>query len=277
MHQNVILLLPFVSVFFISFFLLVVYSQNTKQQRHVYRVLQNTGYRKIEKVDRFQTLSEKLSHLTISDNIVYIYSAIIGAIFYALYKAFLCGSFPPVLESLIKLIPFALFILIPFFYKKWVNNKRTEEILTTLPFIIDLLVICLEAGLSFTASISKIIQEMQNKSKFLAKKFQITVYELNAGIDKRTAFKNLVKRCYNHPDLKTFVSAIIQSESLGFSIVQTLRVQAKEIRAKKRQMVRTRISRMPVKLLFPLIFCIFPITCILIVGPGFIQILKALR
>jgi len=175
------------------------------------------------------------------------------------------------------LTPLVVFVLIPFFYKKHVNDSRTREILTALPFIIDLLVICLEAGLSFSMGIEKIIGELTSKSKFLAKRFQLMVYELNAGMDKKTALRNLVGRCHSHPDLKAFVSSIIQSETMGFSIVQTLRVQAEEVRLKKRQMLKTRIARMPIQLLFPLIFCIFPITAFLLIGPGLIEILKALQ
>jgi tight adherence protein C len=273
----IILIFVFISVFLIFIALSSSLENRSNSHKRVQSVIRDVRFTEKDQFANLAKIKQKVVHFKISDNIAYVYSLCIAGFVYYVLQYQLVEYFSDDLQALIPIIPFALFVFIPFFYKKYVNNQRTQEVLTVLPMIIDLLIICLEAGLSFSMSIEKIISEMQSKSKFLAKRFQLMVYELNAGIDKKTALKNLVERCYDHPDMKAFVSSIVQSESMGFSIVQTLRVQAEETRLKKRQMLRTRIARMPVTLLFPLVFCIFPITAYLLIGPGLMEIMKALK
>ena len=263
MNYFILLLLPFCAAFFMTLFVLWTIDANSRQQRRLGTILKQAGYKDVEKVTQFQKKQKGILRLYDSDNFCYVYSSLIAMILYLFNGTYFLRIVPHSLRLFIYLLPFAAFVLIPFFYKKWITETRREEILVTMPIIIDLLIICLEAGLSFASSIDKIVHEVEQKSTFLAKRFQQMVYELNAGVNRKEALTNLVKRCYNNEDLKTFISAIIQSETLGFSIAQTLRVQAEEIRQKRRQMIRTRIARMPIKLLFPLVFCIFPITCIL--------------
>lgn len=277
MDPIVILLFAFIAFFLLFAGVFAMISSNTSTSRRVEDAIRGVRFSGHDAPHALDKLQAKIVKMKISDNVSYLVSAVVAGIIYYIIRYHLIGLFSDDLRPFILMVPLVLFVMIPFFYKRYVNEARTREILTTLPFIIDLLIICLEAGLSFSMSIEKIISEMDAKSQFLAKRFQLMVYELNAGVDKKSALKNLVKRCYDHPDLKAFVSSITQSETLGFSIVQTLRVQAEEVRLKKRQMLKTRIARMPVTLLFPLIFCIFPITGFLLVGPGLIEILKALK
>jgi tight adherence protein C len=277
MDPIVILLFAFISFFLLFVAVFAIITSNTSASKRVSNAIRGVRFSDKGTTSSLNKIQEKIVKMKISDNVSYLVSALIAAVAYFIVRYHVVGYFSDDLRPFILMVPLILFVMIPFFYKKYINDARTQEILSALPFIIDLLIICLEAGLSFSMSIEKIIAELDTKSKFLTKRFQLMVYELNAGIDKKTALKNLVQRCYNHPDLKSFVSSITQSETLGFSIVQTLRVQSEEVRLKKRQMLKTRIARMPITLLFPLIFCIFPITGFLLVGPGLLEILKALK
>ena len=277
MELHAVLIVSFFSFFFLLMAVLNIASNSTKTRKRIYSSIHNVRFKDVEKKNYFDGLKDNLIRIKFSDNIAYLYASIASIITFFIFDIYVEDTLSKDFEMLTLFAPLTVFVLIPFFYKKIIKEMRDNEVLSTLPVVIDLLIICLEAGLSFSASIDKIVDELRKKKSFLLRHLRLTVYELNAGVDKRASLRNLVSRCYGQPDLKSFVSAVIQSESFGFSIVRTLRVQAAEIRDKKRQMLRTRIAKMPVKLLFPLVFCIFPITCLLLVGPGFIEILKALR
>ena len=267
----------FISVFFIVIGLEIIASRHTHENNRISKVLQSSkvSSEKHDALAVFQNKEQKNKKtITLSDNIAYLFSAPLALGTYFFMKN-IESSLSPAMQQLVFILPLAVFILLPFFHKKILKESRKMEILTLLPVLIDLLTICIEAGLSFSMGIEKIIQETPIKSKFFFKNLNIAVLEMNAGVEKSIALHALVKRCYNNNELKSFVSAVLQSEAFGFSIAKTLQTQSYEIREKKRQTIRTKIAKMPITLLFPLIFCIAPITCILLAGPGIIDILSS--
>ncbi len=268
----------FLAIFFVIIAIELAAARRSKEQRRIEKVISSASgnISKEEILASFQKKeTKKVKYTEKNDDIIYIFSAPLAFAAYLGMKS-IEHTLTEQTAKLIYLIPVSIFILIPFFYKKAKREARNMEILTLLPTFIDLLTICIKAGLSFSIGIEKIIKEVNLKSKFFFKNLQLAALEMNAGVDKETALKTLVKRCYNHPDLKSFVSAILQAETFGFSISKTLQTQAEEIRNKRRQVIRARIARMPIALLFPLVFCIAPITCILLAGPGLIDILTNL-
>ena len=134
---------------------------------------------------------------------------------------------------------------------KIAREKRQKLILRSLPQFLDLLVVCVEAGLSFTAALERILKEME-KVNPLTKELKIMYNEFLGGLSLKQACERLDKRC-DVPDLSLLLTSIVQSDQMGASLGNTLRTQATEIRDKYRQRVRTRALKIPVKILFPMI------------------------
>ena len=134
---------------------------------------------------------------------------------------------------------------------KIAREKRQKLILRSLPQFLDLLVVCVEAGLSFTAALERILKEMEKENP-LTKEFKVMYNEFLGGLSLKQACERLDKRC-DVPDLSLLLTSIVQSDQMGASLGNTLRTQATEIRDKYRQRVRTRALKIPVKILFPMI------------------------
>ena len=137
------------------------------------------------------------------------------------------------------------------------KQKRQKQILRTLPQFLDLVVVCVETGLSFPAALERILKEMDPK-EVLIQEFSVMYHEYLGGLPLAQACDRLNKRC-QVPDLSILLSAIVHSDEMGASLGNTLRTQASELRDKLRQRIRTRAFQVPVKVLFPmmLIFVAF--------------------
>jgi tight adherence protein C len=151
-------------------------------------------------------------------------------------------------------------------------GKRRKEMEQQLPDVIDLLVISVEAGLGFDAALGRVIQNVPGE---LAREFQRTLQETRVGVSRVDALRNLTART-DVDDLNTFVLSLIQADQFGVSIARVLRVQAEEMRIRRRQRAQEKAFGAPVKLIFPLIFFIFPALFIVILGPAAINIYKTL-
>jgi tight adherence protein C len=149
----------------------------------------------------------------------------------------------------------------------WIYQKgydRSEEILRELPDAIDLLTISVEAGLTFDAAMTQVAHHTEGP---LAEEFSRVLQEMQIGTGRVDALKGLNERT-DVTELKSFVSAIIQADGLGVPIARVLRVQAQEIRIKRGQRAEEKAQKIPVKILFPLIFCLMPTLFIIILGPA---------
>ncbi len=149
-------------------------------------------------------------------------------------------------------------------------KKRLEELQRELPDSIDLITVSVEAGLSFDGALARLVQSMDNA---LALEFSILLKELRMGVQRRVALKNMIARC-DVQDIQAFLSSIIQADELGVSIGNILKIQSHQMREKRRQRAREKSMKAPIKMLFPLIFFIFPTLFVVILGPALIQIFE---
>jgi tight adherence protein C len=159
----------------------------------------------------------------------------------------------------------------PNFYLYQRAYDRSETMQRSLPDAIDLLTISVESGLGFDAAVAQVAR---NTDGPLAEEFARMLQEMQIGRGRTDALRSMAERT-NLPDLRSFVSAMVQADSFGIPIAQVLRVQSSEIRVKKRQWAEEMAQKVPVKILVPLIFCILPCLFIAVLGPAGIQIMNS--
>jgi len=152
------------------------------------------------------------------------------------------------------------------------TDNRKQAIAHALPDFLDLLTVSVEAGLGLDSAMAKIAERLQGP---LREEILITLHQIRMGKTRAAALREMADRC-KVDDLSTFVSALIQSQQLGVSLGQVLRVQSEQIRTIQRQRIEEAAQKAPVKLLVPLIICIFPAMFVVIIGPAAIKIYQAL-
>ena len=160
---------------------------------------------------------------------------------------------------------------LPDIYLGWMTRRRSDEMRDTLPDLIDLLVICTEAGLGMDGAINRVSLEIARSSKILAEEFNLAALEIRAGSGRSTALKNLALRI-NLEDLDGLVSMLVQADRFGTSVAESLRIQSEVMRMKRMQRAEEIAAKVPVKMLIPLIFFIFPALLSVLIGPAVIQI-----
>ncbi len=150
-------------------------------------------------------------------------------------------------------------------------SKRQQEIVKSLPDALDLLVICVEAGLGFDQAMGKVYEKWDNE---LALAFGRVLREIQLGKLRKDALKNMSERM-DVTDVNTFTAAIIQAEQLGVSMSKILRVQADQMRVKRRQRAQEKAQQAPVKMMIPMVLLIFPSIWVVLMGPAAIRIADA--
>lgn len=156
----------------------------------------------------------------------------------------------------------------------WLSRRirqRQQELIDTLPDALDLLVIASAAGLSFENAMQEITNKMKGE---LAREFGRVLRDIGMGQARRQALTGMADRT-GVPDIISFVSAIKQAESLGVSIGRVLTVQSEELRTKRRQRAQERANQAPIKMMFPLVFLIFPAIFAVLLGPAVPQLLSS--
>lgn len=161
-----------------------------------------------------------------------------------------------------------------FFYPRiWLNQqiaRRKREILKTLPDALDLLVICVEAGLGFDMAMQRVAKRWDNE---LGRAFARVLHEIALGRARKDALRDMAARV-DLPEMTSFVAAIIQAEQLGTSIAKVLHIQADQMRLRRRQRAEELARQAPIKMLFPLVFLIFPAMFVVLLGPAVLIVIK---
>ncbi len=158
----------------------------------------------------------------------------------------------------------------PIFWLRSKIRKRQDEIIKTLPDALDLLTIIVEAGMGFDGAMSKVGEKWDNE---ISKGFTKVVQEMRLGVVRREALKNM-DESMGVPDVTTLVAAIIQAEQLGVSIAKILRIQSEQMRVKRRQRAEAMANKAPIKMLFPMVFLIFPALFVILLGPAILVIME---
>lgn len=166
----------------------------------------------------------------------------------------------------------ALTVYLPWFVLASMASKRQQEIRRSLPDIMDLLVVSVEAGLAFDMALLKVAERFRGT---VAREFMRVLREIQLGKLRKDALKDMADRV-DLMELAALVNAVIQADQLGVGIANILRMQADLIREKRQQWIEEQAMKAPIKMLFPLVFFIFPCIFIIILGPAMLSILKAL-
>lgn len=177
-------------------------------------------------------------------------------------------------EMLFVLLSAAAAYYFPDFYVFLRTRRRADEMLESLPEFIDLLVICADSGLEMEAAINRVSREFVKSSPALSEEFYLAALEIRAGAGRIAAFKNLSVRV-NLPDLYTLVSMLVQSDKLGTSLSDSLRVQSEAMRINRMQRAEEMAAKVPVKMLLPLIMFVFPTLLMVLLGPAVMQIMAS--
>jgi len=153
--------------------------------------------------------------------------------------------------------------------------RRRRDIFENIPDALDLLTVCVEAGLSLERALLKVAAEIHIKSLVLAQELQLVLMEMRAGFSKEKALRNLALRS-GVEDVDTLVAMLVQSERFGTSMGESLRVHADNLRSRRRMLAEEAAAKVALKLMFPLIFCIFPTLLMVLLGPAILQIARTL-
>ncbi len=164
---------------------------------------------------------------------------------------------------------------LPTLHVAWRQRQRYQRIVSALPDALDLMVVCVEAGLGMTAALQRVSGEMEVTSPAVADEFALVHQQMQAGVARSDALRNLAQRT-GVEDVYALVAMLIQTDRLGTSVANALRAHAEGMRVKRRQRAEQLARKAAVKLAFPLVFLVLPALLIIILGPAAIELMKAL-
>ena len=194
-----------------------------------------------------------------------------------IYSSFTTSGLLTKLDILLKFLIFLfgsiLSILIPNYFLKAKINNRQRKIREQLPEVLDLLSVCIEAGLSFDSALLKISEKLQGP---FVDELLIVYREIQMGRPRKEALRNLGD-CSNIPELKTFSSSMSQADQLGIPINNVLGVQSAQLRMTRKQQAQEKGMKAPVKMMLPMVIFIFPVIFIILLGPTIIQLISEFK
>ncbi len=170
---------------------------------------------------------------------------------------------------LLGLVGLGIGFIIPEYWLGKRIRKRAEEMVLQLPDALDLLTISVEAGLGFDAALAKVVEKMDGP---LVAEFRQALAEIRMGRTRREALRDVADRADAQP-ISNFIGAIIQAEQLGVPIARVLQIQSQQLRVERRQRAEESAAKAPVKMLFPMVGCIFPTIFIVILGPAIVTVM----
>jgi tight adherence protein C len=195
-----------------------------------------------------------------------------GIVFFLLFVILGVLKFPVLIGFVLTVVGVAFGYTIPEFWLGGRVRKRQKAILMMIPDSLDLLTISVRAGLGFDAALGRVVEKLKGP---LSDEFRRALAEVRVGKARREALRDIVPRTEVQP-LTNFIGAIIQAEQLGVSISKVLQVQSEQLRIERRQRAEEQAAKAPIKMLFPLVGCIFPSLFIVILGPAIILIIQNL-
>ncbi|MGH6640337.1 MAG: type II secretion system F family protein, partial [Polaromonas sp.] len=156
-----------------------------------------------------------------------------------------------------------------------VTRRRQRELQEALPDALDLMIVCVEAGLGLDAAMNRAASEIGLRSAALSDELNLVALELRMGAKRELALRNLALRT-GVDDIASFVAMLVQADRFGTNVADALRIQAETMRTHRRLRAEERAAKIPLKLLFPLIFFIFPSLMLVLMGPAMISIYRIL-
>jgi tight adherence protein C len=183
------------------------------------------------------------------------------------FVGLLIGKLP--LGMLFLLVGAAIGFIGPEFWLGRRIRDRSMQMILQLPDALDLLTISVEAGLGFDAALAKVVEKMEGP---LVTEFRQALAEIRMGRTRREALRDIVDRADAQP-VSNFIGAIVQAEQLGVPIAKVLQIQSQQLRVERRQRAEEAAAKAPVKMLFPMVGCIFPTIFIVILGPAIVTVM----
>ncbi|MBN1814669.1 MAG: type II secretion system F family protein [Anaerolineae bacterium] len=200
-----------------------------------------------------------MEYLGVRGVVFVLFAAIAGLIFFA-------GSLKGSQKFLVTGLAFVAGIVMPVLWLKTKISRRQRSIIKSLPDALDLLTICVEAGLGFDAAMSKVAEKWEDE---LSVAFMRVIHEIQLGKLRREALRDMADRM-EVTDVSTFIAAIIQADQLGVSIARVLRIQSDQMRVRRRQRAEEQARAATLKILPPVVFLIFPSILVVLLGPAII-------
>ena len=181
---------------------------------------------------------------------------------------------PSILKALVMAVIIMLFMNTFFNFNLARKIEiRKKKILKDLPYTLDLITVSVEAGSSFDGAIARVVSSIKGE---LCDEFAKSLKEIRMGIQRKVALKSMSERC-DVKELTTLVTSLIQADDLGVSLARVLRIESSNLRERRKQAAREAAMKAPIKMLFPLIFFIFPSIFIIILGPAVIRIMNIFK
>lgn len=181
----------------------------------------------------------------------------------------------PAVQVLV-IAPLFLALLGSYLPNLWLRNKVAErrlQLLCELPDALDLLVVCVEAGMGLDQAVNRVSEELMASAPGISGEFRTMTLEMRAGRQRQQSLKDLAERT-GLEDVQSLVTLLIQADLFGISVARTLRVYSDTLRTSRFQRAEERAAKLPTKLMFPLILCIFPALFVVIMGPAAIQLMQ---
>lgn len=179
----------------------------------------------------------------------------------------------PLLASLVLLAGVGYYL--PNVVLAHIISRRQRGLFEAFPDALDLMRVCVEAGLGMDAAIERVGREMALESRALSEEFHLVSLELRAGASRADALRNLALRVALE-DIDAMVATLVQADRFGTSVAESLRVHSETLRTKRRLIAEEAAAKLPVKLLVPLIFCVFPALLTVLLGPAAISVYRIL-
>jgi len=204
----------------------------------------------------------------------------IRVIFFAVcvVAGFFLRDYVPLNQALKMAVLFVAGIIgffLPVFGLEWLVSRRQETLRLALPDALDLMVVCVEAGLGLEQAILNVGNELSDTHKELSEELELISLEMQAGKSRQEALRNLGQRT-GEDEIKKLVAVLIQTDRFGTSMADSLRTHSDFMRVRRRQRAEERANKVGVKLVFPIFFCILPAMLLVVAGPGILQIMQEL-